>query len=436
MRNHIDLTDEQEHAVSSAMDAIEHQKRYVIKGYAGVGKTYSLIELVKRCKKKDYNICLTAPTNKAVDVIRRKMRDANIDVDIMTTFKLLGLTVGSSGGKRILKSGRASSAKQYRTIIIDEGSMVSDELLKYLNRLCKSFITIGDPAQLPPVGEVESGAFHAGQCTELKTVIRQASENPIIAASMLLREMIDAGTFDLDRLKQSFDMKDHTGIIEAPYQVGLQWMMDSFKSKDFEKDNDKFRCVAWTNRTVNMINKMAYNNIYNNPDTPFMPNQTVVLRNNAMESFYVNQELNVKELYRETVPYRPCGRDAAVTAAYAANQNLIDPVECWAVRLDSYEEGEETAYCVDDDATHKRNISTLRDAAKAHGGMWPLFFSYVDYYADLRHPYAMTVHCSQGSTFENQFLILDDILKNPRTKEMMQMLYVAVTRPSNCLVVM
>lgn len=429
------LTEEQEQAVSNAIYAIEHKKRYVIKGYAGTGKTTSLIELVKRCQLKGYSICLTAPTNKAVDVMRRKMRDANIDVDIMTTFKLLGLTVGSSEGKKILKQGGPSNARNYRSIIIDECSMISDELLKYLNKICDSFISIGDPKQLPPVGEVESGSFHAGKTTELKTVIRQAAENPIIAASMLLREMIDNEKFDLVRLKQLFHLDNHTGIVEAPYHVALKWMMDSFKSTDFEENNDKFRCVAWTNKTVNMINKMAYNHVYGNPDTPFMPDQTVVLRNNAMEQFYVNQELNVKSLNIETVPYRPDGRDATVTAAYAANQDLIDPVRCWAVRLTA-EDDDEVAYYIDDNRTHERNISSLRDASKAHGSVWPLFFSYLDYYADLRHPYAMTVHCSQGSTFENQFLMIDDVMKNPNTREMMQMLYVAVTRPSNCLVVM
>tara|TARA_R110000851_G_scaffold182721_1_gene331838 strand:- start:17016 stop:18314 length:1299 start_codon:yes stop_codon:yes gene_type:complete len=431
----MELTEEQEHAVSSAMYAIEHRRRYVIKGYAGTGKTTSLIELVRRCQSREYNICLTAPTNKAVDVIRRKMDEAGLHVDIMTTFKLLGLTIGSSGGKKVLKRGGPSSVRNYRSVITDECSMVSDELLKYMNRDCKSFISIGDPKQLPPVGEVESGAFNAGQTTELKTVIRQAAENPIIAASMLIREMIDAEKFDIDKLKQSFSMDGDSGIVEAPYHVGLKWMMDSFKSPEFEQNNDKFRCVAWTNRTVNMINKMAYNHVYDNPDTPFMPGQTAVLRNNALEAFYVNQEVRVQKLNRETVPYRPDGRDATVTAAYAANQGIIEPVDCWAVTLEGGGK-EEVAYSIDDTVTHECNLVALRAAAKNHGTVWPLFFSYLDYYADLRHPYAMTVHCSQGSTFENQFLLLDDVTKNPRTREMMQMLYVAVTRPSHCLVVM
>ncbi|MBL4763464.1 MAG: AAA family ATPase [Gammaproteobacteria bacterium] len=430
------LTTEQEHAVSSAVNAISNNLRYVIKGYAGTGKTTSLIELVRRCQEQGFKICLTAPTNKAVDVIRRTMRQANVSVDIMTTFKLLGLAIGTSEGKKILKRGGQSSVKNYRAVIIDECSMVGDELLKYLNQDCESFISIGDPMQLPPVNEVESGAFHAGQNTELKTVIRQAAENPIISASMLIREMIDKEQFDLERLKQAFDMKDRSGIIEATYQVGLQWMMESFKSRDFEDDNDKFRCVAWTNRTVNMINKMAYNHVYDNPDTPFMHHQTVVLRNNAMEAFYVNQELVVTSLIQRDVVYRPDGRDATVTSAFVENPDLIQPVQCWDVGLIDEDGNEEMASCVDDIVTHKQNIEAIKSVAKKHGAVWPLFFSYIDYYADLRHPYAMTVHCSQGSTFENQFLMLDDILKNPNTREMMQMLYVAVTRPSNCLVVM
>jgi exodeoxyribonuclease V len=429
------LTDEQEIAVSNALYAIEHERRYVIKGYAGTGKTTSLIELVKRAQEKGYKICLTAPTNKAVDVIRRKMRDAGIDVDIMTTFKLLGLTVGSSGGKKILKIGGPNNVQKYRSIIIDECSMVSDELLKYLAKFCDSFISIGDPKQLPPVNEVESGAFHAGKCTELKTVIRQAAENPIIASSMLLREMIDNNQFDVERLRQCFDLQDSIGIIEAQYSTAIEWMKTSFKTKDFQENNDKFRCVAWTNKTVNMINKMVYNYVYDNPDTPFVKGQTVVLRNNSMENFYVNQEMIVDSMRVADAKYSPDPRDIAVVSAYAANRHLIDSFECWVIGLNSGELHEH-AYCVKDKGTHNRNISNLKAAAKENGSVWPLFWSYLDYYADLRHPYAMTVHCSQGSTFENQFLILDDVLKNPNTREMMQMLYVAFTRPSKCLVIM
>lgn len=286
--------------------------------------------------------------------------------------------------------------------------------------------------QLPPVNESESGSFYAGKCTELKNIIRQAANNPIIASSMIIRDMIEEGKFDLTRFKESFKLDGQYGIIEAQKDVATKWMLDSFKSKDFQQDNDKFRCLAWTNKQVNAINDLAYNYVYENPDTPFMPGQIVVLRNYSMENFHINQELQVGDINRRSVKYFP---PQDLTQCYVENQKLIEAVDCWEVMLSDHE-NTEAAYYIRDQKTHSQNIARLREASRKDGSVWQLFFDYLDYYSDIRHPYAMTVHCSQGSTFENQFLLLDDILRNPNVKEMMQMLYVAVTRPSHSLVVM
>ena len=64
------------------------------------------------------------------------------------------------------------------------------------------------------------------------------------------------------------------------------------------------------------------------------------------------------------------------------------------------------------------------------------YFDFVDAVAKVQSVYAMTVHCSQGSTFENVMVDVNDIKRNSKTKEMLQLMYVACTRPSKALVLL
>ena len=61
---------------------------------------------------------------------------------------------------------------------------------------------------------------------------------------------------------------------------------------------------------------------------------------------------------------------------------------------------------------------------------WAQFFDMKNTYADIRPTYSVTVHKSQGSTFEVAFIDLDDISKNSNALEVARLLYVAMTRAS------
>ena len=57
----------------------------------------------------------------------------------------------------------------------------------------------------------------------------------------------------------------------------------------------------------------------------------------------------------------------------------------------------------------------------------------VDLFAKLNYGYCITVHKSQGSTFENVYIDMGDIFKNKREEETMKCLYTAITRTSRTL---
>ena len=66
---------------------------------------------------------------------------------------------------------------------------------------------------------------------------------------------------------------------------------------------------------------------------------------------------------------------------------------------------------------------------------WVKYFNLLGKYADVKYNYALTVHKSQGSTFDNAIVINCDIKRVQDKKERNKLLYTAVTRAKNKLFV-
>jgi hypothetical protein len=178
-------------------------------GYAGTGKTTTIVELITYLLKNGYinSVVFTAPTNKAVNVIKSKFRHHlkeifektysdklskdfdfetilnklyidKIKIDFMTIHRLLEFKIdyNMDGGLIFMKNSekinksknKYSLIDQYELIIIDECSMIPMDLLDVIfNEIRKrktiyktpKIIFTGDPAQLPPVNEIHSSIY-------------------------------------------------------------------------------------------------------------------------------------------------------------------------------------------------------------------------------------------------------------------------------------
>ena len=60
----------------------------------------------------------------------------------------------------------------------------------------------------------------------------------------------------------------------------------------------------------------------------------------------------------------------------------------------------------------------------------------IDVFADINYGYSITVHKSQGSTFRNVYLDMNDILDNKNNEEVLKCLYTGITRTSKRLVLL
>lgn len=115
---------------------------FIISGYAGCGKTTLARKIPELLDLKGSTVFL-APTGKAAKVIGRGAR---------TIHSLLYIPEDDGKGRIVRWIKRPpTDFEEYDLLIVDEISMVSDEMLMDLRDTKVPIIGLGDPAQLPPV---------------------------------------------------------------------------------------------------------------------------------------------------------------------------------------------------------------------------------------------------------------------------------------------
>lgn len=185
--------------------SVEKEKVFLLKGYAGTGKTSVLSAFVKAMNVLQQKTVLLAPTGRAAKVL-----SSYSGFSAFTIHKKIYRQKSMSEYRFML----ADNLNKNTIFIVDEASMISnssmesnfgsgrllDDLITYVfsGENC-SLILLGDTAQLPPVHQSESPALekkvleHFGlNVTEftLTEVVRQASESGILMQATSLRKRI------------------------------------------------------------------------------------------------------------------------------------------------------------------------------------------------------------------------------------------------------
>lgn len=147
-------------------------------GYAGTGKTTLAKHIAEGIRGM---VCFAAFTGKAALVLRKKGCG-----EASTIHSLIYKAEDADGGEPSFALNPDSLAAVASLIIIDECSMVDEELGRDLLSFGTKVLVLGDPAQLPPVRG--DGYFTSGKPDFMLTDIhRQAADNPIIRMSMNVR---------------------------------------------------------------------------------------------------------------------------------------------------------------------------------------------------------------------------------------------------------
>lgn len=443
-------TEEQENALNSFSNFLlspSSEKIFVLRGYAGTGKTSLVSALVKTLGEVGRKCVLLAPTGRAAKVfslyshhpaytIHRRIYRQRVFSGDMENFTL------------------NTNLHRQTLFIVDEASMIAneglsgasfgtgrllDDLIEYVYSVpgC-SLMLVGDTAQLPPVGEEQSPALsvpvlqgYGLEVTEclLTQVVRQAADSGILYNATLLRHSImkDA-CFGLPsvRIGKFPDVKVIQGgdLIEA--------ISDSYDKVGM----DETIIICRSNKRANLYNRGIRNTILYRGDELNAGDVLMVAKNNYFWGadckeldFIANGDVavvrrvrRVREMYgfrfADVVLRFPDYDDLELEVTL-----LLDTLHTDFPSLPR-EQGEKLFEAVFEDYAH---LSSKRERIKK--------IKEDPYYNALqvKYAYAVTCHKAQGGQWQRVFLDQGYLTDEMVSPDYYRWLYTAFTRATETL---
>jgi len=398
---------------------------YVLKGYAGTGKTYLMTHLAKSGlmsgtmlddnfnRIRPSQICFTAPTNKAVKVLRNYLNDAGLAAcTTKTIYSLLGLSLQPNGEvKEIMRPEEPVDLSSYKLIVVDEASMVNRFLMEAITDAAAQwkvpFLFMGDPAQLPPVGETSTPVWKVERQSLLTQVMRYGDSMLDLATS--IRNVVDHPAPSVK-------------IATAPpvYRLGKgEWYDKMIENLELFKSGDA-KIISWRNVTVDKYNAFIRGNIYGVAEARadvWLPGDKIVatamLKNLDDEIFMkTDEEATIEQVVMGTHP-------------------KFNEFEIWNILAVDENGRKVTIRTLTPTGNFHLNNRLNELSMEAKGGKkykWREFWQLKEAFNEVRHSYAITSHRSQGSSYLKTFVDLEDIMLNRNRGEAFRSLYVSCTR--------
>ena len=421
---------------------------FLLKGYAGTGKTTLIGYLIRQLKYAGYKGVLMAPTGRAAKVMATYSK-----FSAYTIHKQIYYPKTESSGKIIFQ---LKPNKYRKTIfIIDEASMISDDrkhsklfengsllhdLIQYVSQgdQCK-LIFVGDPAQLPPVhlnlspaldlNELEQYHFDNVYCVELDSVVRQSIGSGILNNATQLRFQLNEENYD----QFQFDVE---GVTDIHYSNSGMDLFDSL-SNAFDKGGiDQTIFIVRSNKRANLFNEHIRNRILGWEDELCVGDQLMVVKNNyfwlasdSKPGFIANGDvIEVLAIHARKNIYDFSFAEVRVRLVDYPDEDpfetvvLLDTLKSETPSL-SFEEGNRLYQkVVEDYSSEKSKYKKFLKVKKN-----PFFNS-----LQVKYSYAITCHKSQGGQWENVF-VEKPYLKEGPNKEYFRWLYTAITRAKKSL---
>ena len=250
-------------ALGAFLVSRDAQKAFILKGYAGTGKTSVISALVRAMQALKQPCVLLAPTGRAAKVLSRYSGEQAYTIHKkIYRQNQLGMEAFSL----------CDNLHRNTLFIVDEASMLSgnrdnttfgsgcllDDLVKYVysGSNC-SLLLLGDDAQLPPVGSLSSPALDEAFMASyglhvsgfgLQEVARQALDSGILSEATRLRQEIQNSKFKIQNLSIQPNGRD---IIKVPGEEVIDTLEQSWRTVGAEET----LIIARSNKMTNLYNQ-------------------------------------------------------------------------------------------------------------------------------------------------------------------------------------
>lgn len=422
------------------------QSCFILKGYAGTGKTTIISTLVKALPELRMSTVLLAPTGRAAKVITSYSRTNAFTIHKKIYRKKVA-------GTPDLDFVLADNMHKNTLFIVDEASMISNERLSFSkNSLLEDLITyvfkgencrlmfVGDIAQLPPVGLIESPALSSNTLSsafdlkifqfELTDVVRQEKSSGILFNATKIREQIRFDEKEKEQLLYpKIKIKGYRDIFKMTgerLEEGLNYAYEKYGMENT-------LVICRSNKSANLYNQHIRNRVLYREEELTGGDFVMVVRNNY---YWTNQEEKVQgfiangdmaKVLRVRNVHEQHGFRFADVSLVFIDGTEGEPLNCRVLintlHVDApnlpYEDQTKLYEAIQEDYMHIANRKERLNAIKDD-----------PYYNALQIKFAMAVTChkAQGgqwdAVFVDQGYLTDDLLNT----EFLRWLYTACTR--------
>ncbi len=416
---------------------------YLLKGYAGTGKTSIIGALVSNLWQAKKSAVLMAPTGRAAKVI------ANYSgKEAFTIHKKIYFPKKQKGGG--VKFVMQPNKHRNTIFIVDEASMIPDtpadsklfengslldDLMHYVysGHQCK-LLLIGDIAQLPPVKSDLSPALDATKLdlnynkqvksVELDEVVRQEANSGILENATELREVLETSFYDSFK----FSVKTYTDIVRL---TDGHEIMDAINESYSNKGYEETAIIVRSNKRANLYNKQIRERILFNENELSSGDYLMVVKNNyfwikptSEAGFIANGDIvevleifNIKELYGfkfAEVKVRMVDYPRMRPFETVLLLNTIDAETPSLSYEDSNRLYQEVMKDYENETSNYKKFLSVKNNK---------FFNALQ----VKFSYAITCHKSQGGQWDTIF-VEQPYLPNGMDRDYIRWLYTAVTR--------
>ena len=421
-------------------------KMFLISGFAGSGKTFLASRLVEFLSEDFSNkIIMTAPTHKAVRVLKNEMNIEYLNVDFATIHSAFGLRefIDGYGNLKFIPDKMVKpKIDNFNILVIDESSMLDDDLFYRIQKKADSKLNlkvlfIGDQAQIPPINRLDSLPFNLKmqktfniESHQFTEIIRQKVGHPIIElASDVRNNLFREETFPVRKNEKTEIGSVRFLDYKKEEEEFITLLHKYFTAKEFKDDGDYARVLAWTNNTVDNFNEILRSMIFDNPDKKILPNEKIIMNSpwiiNDKVLFNNNDELEVikTSIHNLNIPSIPTMK------YYETNVRKKE-------LNDRFVFGDIKIIHEDSELVYENHLEVLKKIAKKEqqGSFnarkkWIKYYEVANIFAHYKLAYALTAHKCQGSSYKNVFMINFDLEKNRKIKEKNRIKYTVMTRP-------
>lgn len=443
-QDQVDLIQRMERFLFQAIE----RPAFIVRGYAGTGKTTAIGALVKTLPQFRYKSVLLAPTGRAAKVMAKFSR-----IEAFTIHKKIYQSRKGFDGQMSFEL--AANLHTNTVFMVDEASMISDQggirtsgwqsrslledLIEYVysGKNCR-LVFIGDIAQLPPVGSELSpaldprylqGNFNLSlKGVELKQVLRQDAASGILHNATRLREEIEK-----EEPKIAFEVED----FEDVRRINGMELEDELHQAFADFGEEEVMLITRSNKRANDFNQQIRIRIKGQEEEISTGDYVMVVKNNyywlgdkAPAGFIANgdiAEIMALGNYEDLHGFRFANATLRLLD-YPSQPTVEAKLLVEVIQAESPSLGKERS--------RELYQSVLADYADLSSKKKQLEAVKKDPYFNalqIKFAYAVTCHKSQGGQWKAVFVDQGYLTEEMVDKDYMRWLYTAVTRATERL---